>query len=435
MAGRAGVVTLAAVLLTGVPGLPGLSTGQEAVAAEAPGYAFEEGAPRVEGALSTADAVQLETGRTYRSTLPASGPVHYSLELDDTSNIYASATAVPPDGGSAAVIDGVKVSVQDGDGRSCDVDTATFGAAASPHPVAAWAAREISPRRSLCKDAGTYYMTVERADPDGKGASPDAWELELTTVSEPRPAQAGATTAPDAWNSASPEPVAGQARRRAGGAGFTEATPLDEGVWRDDIRPGRTLFYKVPVGWGRQFNATAELGSSISGGTGFVPAALDLDLYNPVRGHVADVGIGYDGRQKSGSLSPLPHVAYANRHAPNSQVAAMRFAGSYYLVAHLAEKVADDFGDGPVPLTLRVRVSGTAQDGPGYAGEPVPSDVFAAGGQDHEAAVDGPQADRSANDDTVMTALAVGGIGTGSALLVGLGVWTAVARRRTVSPG
>ncbi|WP_416237747.1 hypothetical protein [Streptomyces sp. NEAU-W12] len=425
------MAALAVVLLTGMPGLP---AGQEAVAAGTPGtYAFEEGAPRVEGALSTADAVRLEAGRTYRSTLPAGGPVHYRLELDDTSDVYVSATAVPPGGGTAAVVDGVKVSVQDGDGRSCDVNTATFGAAASPHPVAAWAAREISPRRSLCKDAGTYYVAVERADPDGKGASPDAWELELTTVSEPRPAQAGATTPPDAWNSASPEPVAGEARRRAGGAGFAEATPLGEGVWRDDIRPGQTLFYKVPVGWGRQFNATAELGSSSSDGTGFVPAALDLDLYNPVRGHVADVGVGYDGRQKSDSLAPLPPVAYANRHAPTGQVAAMRFAGSYYLVAHLAEKVADDFGDGPVPLTLRVRVSGAAQDGPGYAGEPVPSDVFTEGEEDREAAADGRAAGPGPGDDTAMTALAVGGIGTGSALLVGLGAWTVVARRRAVS--
>lgn len=430
--GRAGAVTVAVALLTGVPGL---SAGQQAAAAGAPGaYAFDEGAPRVEGALSTADAVLLEAGRTYRSTLPASGPVHYRLELDGASNVYVAATAAPPDGGGAAVVDGVKVSVQDGDGRSCDVDTTTFGAAASPHPVAASAAREISPRRSLCKNAGTYYVIVERADPDGKGASPDAWELELTTVSEPRPVQAGATTAPDAWDSAPPEPVTGEARRRAGGAGFAEAAPLGEGVWRDDIRPGQTLFYKVPVGWGRQFNATAELGSSSSGGTGFVPAALDLDLYNPVRGHVADVGIGYDGRQRSGSLSPLPHVAYANRHAPRSQVAAMRFAGSYYLVAHLAEKVADDFGDGPVPLTLRVRVSGTTQDGPGYAGEPVPPDVFAVGEQDREAVADGRDAGRAGND-SAMTALAVGGIGTGSALLVGLGVWTAAARRRTASPG
>ncbi|MEV0689205.1 hypothetical protein [Streptomyces sp. NPDC050388] len=393
-------------------------------------YAFTGGAQRIDGAGSTADAVRLEAGRTYRSTLPASGRIHYRLELDAGSNVYVSATAVPPGRGSAAVIDGVKVSVQDTDGRSCDVDTTTFGAAASPHPVAASAVREISPGKTLCQDAGTYYVTVERADPDGKGASPDAWELELTIASEPRLERTEGTTAPEEWNSASPQPVTGEARRRAGGVGFAEATPLGEGVWRDDIRPGRTLFYKVPVDWGQQFHATAELGSSSSDGTGFVPAALDLDLYNPVRGHVADVGIGYDGRQKSGSLPSLPHVAYANRHATGAQVGAMRFAGSYYLVAHLTAEVADDFGDGPVPLKLRVRViSGAAQDGPEYAGESVPADIFAVTAQDREAAARG----RSTGDGTAMTALAVGGIGTGSALLVGLAVWTVAARRRTVS--
>lgn len=455
---RSGVVTLASVMLLGAPGVsaassasavfPGTGAAEavtrasgtvgvpEAVraASGAPGtpegYAFTEGAQRIDGAGSTANALRLEAGRAYRSTLPASGRIHYLLELDADSNVYVSATAVPPGDGSAAVIDGVKVSLQDADGRSCDVDTATFGAAASPHPVAASAVREISPRKSLCQDAGTYYVTVERADPDGKGASPDAWELELTTASEPRLERTGATTAPEEWDSASPRPVTGKAQRRSGGAGFTEATPLDEGVWRDDIRPGQTLFYKVPVDWGRQFHATAELGSARFDGTGFVPAALDLDLYNPVRGHVADVGLGYDGRQKSGSLPPLPRVAYANRHATGAQVGAMRFAGSYYLVAHLRAEVADDFGDGPVPLTLRVRVGGAAQDGPEYAGESAPAGIFAVTAQDREAAARG----RSTDDGTAMTALAVGGIGTGSALLVGLAVWTVAARRRTVSP-
>ncbi|CAM5331104.1 hypothetical protein SHIRM173S_09658 [Streptomyces hirsutus] len=162
-----------------------LPAGQEAAAAGAPGtYAFDESAPRVEGALSTADAVRLETGRTYRSTLPVNGLVHYRLELDDTSNVYASATAVPP-GGGAAVIDGVKVSVQDGDGRSCDVDRQP--SALPPARTRCRVGRaQISPRRSLCKDAGYTTWPSERADPDGKGASPDAWELELTTVSEGR---------------------------------------------------------------------------------------------------------------------------------------------------------------------------------------------------------------------------------------------------------
>ncbi|MEQ8145726.1 hypothetical protein [Streptomyces sp. OP7] len=395
--------------------------------APAPAYVFAADAQRVEGASSSADAVELEPGRTYRSTLPAAGAVYYRLELDDTATAYVSATAVPPPGRTVSVADGVKVTVEDADGRSCDVDTANLGAPGTPRPVAAWAMREISPRRSLCAEAGTYYVTVERAAPDARDASPDPWELELTTVSEPRLETAGPTSAPDVWNSATPAPVQGQAQRRPGGAGFAQATPLGEGVWRDDIRPGQTLFYQVPVDWGRQLHATAELGSSGTDTSGYVASALDLDLYNPVRGHVEDLGIGYDGGQKAKALKPLPPVAYENRHASGRQVTAMRFAGAYYLVAHLSAEVAEKFGDGPVPLTLRVRQSGAAQEGPGYAGRAVPSDVFTVAGSGGETADAG---EGGADGDTLYRVLAAGGIGTGSALVVGLGLWTVVARRR-----
>ncbi|MFI2507861.1 hypothetical protein [Streptomyces sp. NPDC018972] len=428
--GRAGVVTLASVMLLGPAGaLPGQVAVADEAAEGAGAYAFAEDARRIDGAASTAESVPLEPGRTYRSTLPASGTVYYRLELDGTTSAYASATVVPPAGRTASVIDGVKVSVQDGEGRSCDVDTASFGTAGSRHPVAAWAMREISPRRSLCQEAGTYYLSVERVDPDGAGSSPGPWETELTVVSEPPAEKAGATSAPKEWNSASPQPFPGKPERRSGGAGFARATPVGQGVWRDDIRPGQTLFYKVPVDWGRQLYATAELGGSGTGGSGYTAAALDLDLYNPVRGHVVDVGVGYDGGQKAQSLVPLPQVAYVNRYAAVRQVGAMRFAGSYYLVAHLSAAVADDFGDGPVPLTLRVRLSGAAQDGPGYAGESVPPDVFTVTEEeDREAAAE----DEDTGDDAAFRALAVGGIGTGTALLAGLGVWTLVARRRAV---
>ncbi|WUC43425.1 hypothetical protein OG692_16690 [Streptomyces cellulosae] len=422
--GAVGRLGLAAAL-----GLGTVLTGQPAQAAGqdiALTYAFAEDARRIDGARSTADAVELEPGRTYRSTLPPDTKVFFRLELDDTATAYASATAVPPSGTGVSVADGVKVTVEDADGRSCDSDTATFGAPGSPHPVAAWAMREISPRRSLCDEAGTYYVTVERAAPDARGASPDPWELELGTVSEPGTQTPAGTAAPEAWDSATPAPVQGTAQRRPGGAGFARATPLGEGVWRDDIRPGQTLFYQVPVDWGRQLHATAELGSSGTDPSGYLASALTLDLYNPVRGEVDDVSLGYDGGQKSKALKPLPPVTYENRYASGQQVSAVRFAGAYYLVAHLSPKVAEDFGDGPVPLTLRVRLGGAPQSGPDYAGGTVPADVFTVGGGDGLTSGGGGEA----GDETLYRLLAAGGIGTGSALVVGLGVWTVVARRR-----
>ncbi|MGQ4722639.1 hypothetical protein [Streptomyces tunisiensis] len=418
---------MARPVLAAVLGLGITLTGQHARAAgqdTVPSYAFTEDARRIEGAGSTADAVGLEPGRTYRSTLPPDAKVFFRLELDDTETVYASATAVPPPGTGVAVADGVKVTVEDADGRSCDGDTAIFGAPGSPHPVAAWAMREISPRRSLCAEAGTYYVTVERASPDARGASPDPWELELHTVSEPGTKTPDGTAAPGAWDSATPAPVQGTAQRRSGGAGFAQAAPLGEGVWRDDIRPGQTLFYQVPVDWGRQLHATAELSSSGTDASRYVASALTLDVYNPVRGHVEDLSVGYNGGQKSKALKPLPPVAYENRYASGQQVSAVRFAGAYYLVAHLSPEVAEDYGDGPVPLTLRVRLGGAARNGPDYAGGTVPADVFTVDGGATSGGAGG------ADDETLYRVLAAGGIGTGSALVVGLGVWTVVARRR-----
>ncbi|MFD8231241.1 hypothetical protein ACFV20_05020 [Streptomyces sp. NPDC059696] len=427
----AAIPTTAAALPTTAAADAGKASAVGMRASGTPGpYAFADGARRIEGAGSTGDAALLKPGEAYKSSLPGRGRVNYRLDLDATSNAYVSVTAVPSPDTTVSVIDGVKVTVQDAQGNTCSVDqTKSFGTARSPHPVTTWGMREISPDRPLCRKAGAYYVSVERVDPEGDGSEPDAWDLELFATTEPRTAKTGPTGAPEVWNSATPQPLQGEPEHRQGGAGFSGATPLDQGVWRDDIRPGQTLFYTVPVDWGQQISVTADLGSTDSGRTGYASDALDLALYNPARGDVADMAVGYDGDQTSGSLPPLPPVDHANRYSATAQVSAMRFAGSYYLAAHLARGVTDTFGNGPFKMTLRVAVSGEPQGGPEYAGEPVPSGVFGVSEQDREAAAQGV----AAGGDTAMRALAVGGIGTGSALLVGLGVWTLMARRRSAA--
>ncbi|MFD8270693.1 hypothetical protein [Streptomyces flaveolus] len=417
---RLAVVTAVLATTSALPGGTALAAGTPG------GYAFAEDARRVEGASGTAGAPLLEPGTTYRSSLPRSGTLHYRLELDAASDTYVSATAVPGEGDELTAVDGIRLSVQDAEGGTCSLDSASFGAARSPRPVTAWGVRAISPGGTRCQDPGTYYVTVERSRP--QDSPPDPWDLELTAVTEARPAHTGATQAPEAWNSASPGPLAGEPERRRGGSGFARATPVGQGAWRDDIRPGQTLFYKVPVDWGRQLYAAAELGSTDSG-SGYATSALRLALHNPVRGEVVDAAKGYTGRRATAALAPAPPVAYANRYATDDRVTGMRFAGDYYLVVHLAAQVADDFGEGPFPLVLRLRLEGTAQAGPGYAGKSVPDGVFEVSAHDRQAAsADGAAGD----DDAAMTMIAVGGIGAGSVLLAGLGVWTAVARRRAV---
>ncbi|MET7377807.1 hypothetical protein ABZT08_03120 [Streptomyces sp. NPDC005526] len=386
-------------------------------------YAYADGSRPVTGATTTTDAERLDPGHTYRSSLPKNGKLYYRLDLDATSTAYVSVTAVPRAGTAVAATDGLRVSVQDADSNSCSLQSTRFGGSRSPHPIAAWGARETGPRNVLCRGAGTYYVVVERID--DTESSPDTWPLELFAASEPPLKRTGATRAPDVWDSASPAPVTGQAVDRAGGAGFAGASTVGPGSWRDRIRPGQTLFYRVPVDWGQQLNATAELGSS-SGGSGYVIGALSLALYNPVRGYVAEAADGYTGRQASAALAPLPPVAYPNRYGFADQVKAMRFAGSYYLVVHLAAQTAQQFGDGPFGVILRVRTDGAARSAPGYDGTASPRSLFEVTDRDRAAATPTGTAGGSPG----LRALAVGGIGTGSLLLAVLGAWTLVARRR-----
>ena len=418
------MAVVGALLLWTTAALPGGA----ALAAGTPSpYAFAPGARSVTGGTGTTDAVPLTPGSTYRSSLPGDARTYYSLELDAASDVYVSATALPAPGNTIRAGDGIKVSVEDSDGRSCSsgaAGTKTFGIVSTPRPLAAWGAREISAKRPRCRTAGTYYVTVERVSTTT--SVPDTWDLELFATSEPPLKQAGATTAPGDWDSASPAPLTGEAVRREGGAGFASAEPIGNGVWNSDLEPGRTLFYKVPLDWGRRLYATAELGSSNSG-TGNTGGALNLSLYNPVRGFVDDDGVTYDGRQKTAELDPLPPVTYENRYAGPAPLSAMRFAGSYYLVVHLAADVAEKYGEGPFPLTLRVRLEGAAQAAPGYAGQPEPRGVIQGGTDDWGTAAGGGP---GSGGDAAMTVLAVSGIGAGTVLLAVLGVWTVMARRR-----
>nr|AGZ94166.1 hypothetical protein [Streptomyces sp. MMG1121] len=180
----------------------------------------------------------------------------------------------------------------------------------------------------------------------------------------------------------------------------------------------------MPVDWGRQLHASAELDGSP--GHGYLGGALDLSLYNPVRGYVEDVALGYTGARRPAVLAPVPPVEYDNRYAVPAAVTSVRFAGDYYLVLHLSAQLTGTFGRGPFAVTLRVRVAGQAHAGPQYAGRPVPGDVFTVTGQDRQAALPGGT---GGGGGPAMKMVAAAGLGLGTLLLVGLGGWALAARR------
>ncbi|WP_229890632.1 hypothetical protein [Streptomyces lavendofoliae] len=403
------------------------AAGAAAAGAEAAGgYAFADGIERIRGTATTGGAPTLTRGRTYKDRIEGGAKLVYRLDLDARTNAYVSAVAVPDPGSEVGTFDSLKVSLQDRNGYDCGSNESRFGSAEFPRPIAAYAHRTMDRDSSSCQDAGRYYVVVERR---GKDAAPGTWDLEIRHELEPRLRTEGPTAAPENWPSASPPTSPGEPRQRAGGAGFADATGLTEGEWTDRIEPGQSLFYRVPVDWGQQLFAGVDLASSSGGG--FVISALDVTLFNPMQGVVTSANpVSYDGKQKSADLEPLPPVKYENRFDSDARFTNTRFAGWYYLRVSLSPKVAEEFGRKPYGLTVRIDVEGAPGADPGYAGPP---GVFDVTETDRDAAADGRSGAEAA--DGTMKLVAAAGIGTGTVLVLGLGAWTVLARRRAARAG
>ncbi|MEE1798541.1 hypothetical protein ACIQVO_34535 [Streptomyces sp. NPDC101062] len=419
VASAATSVMCVAAAVSAVAALPG----QAWAAGEPAPYAFAPDARQITGAATTSEAKALDTGAVYRDAIKPGEKRVYRLDLTKNTSDYVSAVAVPEPGTKVAFGDKIEVSFQNREGTDCSSNYSNFGTQGEfARPLAAYAYRVLKEGSSTCQESGPYYVVIERTSEKTSSATP--WELEIRHVTEPGLKATGPTQAPSQWPSASPEPVAGAVRERAGGNGFTDAKGLESGEWTTKIEPGATLFYRVPVDWGQQLFASADLGSS--DGDGFVGGALGVSLYNPALGYVSgSSSVSYDGKQKTTALDPLPPVAYENRFGYRSGDQDMRFAGWYYLRISLNPEVGTTFGRKPYGLTLRVDVKGTPKTGPGYDG---PAGLFSVTDDDRDAAQDGQAAPDEARSDT-MALVAAGGIGTGTALVLGLGVWTLLARR------
>ncbi|MFE4373131.1 hypothetical protein ACFRMN_33830 [Streptomyces sp. NPDC056835] len=407
--------------------------GQARADGEPSPYAFDPGAKRISGAATTSEAKPLDAEGTYRDSIEPGGTLIYRLNLDAETNAYVSAVAVPGPATTVAYGDKIKISLQNSQGSDCGSNDAQFGAASKfPRPLAAYAYRLIEEGAYSCQEAGPYYVVIERTGEDT--STPEPWGLEIRHVSEPKLTGPGPSEAPSGWPSASPVPAGDEPQARAGGTGFYNAAELGKGEWTTEIEPGASLFYRVPVDWGQQIFAAADLGSAAASGpgsgsrSGFVSGAFSMALYNPARGLVdTSNSLSYTGKQKTTSLDPLPPVAYENRFGSRTGDKEMRFAGWYYLRVSLNPEVGEKFGAGPYGLTLRVDVEGDPKDAPAYAGS---AGDFSVNPDDRQSATDDGTTGTGAADNDAMKLVAAGGIGVGTVLVLGLGVWTLLARRR-----
>ncbi|MEV6954065.1 hypothetical protein [Streptomyces sp. NPDC051183] len=395
-----------------------------------PSYRMADDAKKIEGKPSSDGAPLLEAGSVYRDAI-APGERVYRLVLDDRSSVYVSAVLQPPQGAKVAYNDGIQVEVMTTDGRACSGNPGRDAFMYDAVPLSAIGVRRLA-EDSDCQQGGVYYAKVTRTA--AKGSDQGEWPLELRVQREPGLAKGGApTTAPSVWPSASPTLPGTESVPRSGGTGFNDARALGSGVWRDELRPGQTRYYRVPLDWGQQLSLGAELAAaSRTKDSGSASRGLMVSLYTPYRGLVQYKDASYDGKQASVTLPKTAPVTYENRYSGDTAVRPVRVSGWYYIAVTLGGKVAEFTEDAvPVPLTLRMEVLGAAAQGPAYR-ESLAAGGFGVDAEDRAAAKDGltaVEAHDAAGNRSVMRVVAGAGFGTGSLLLLVLGGWMLLARR------
>ncbi|WP_242438785.1 hypothetical protein [Streptomyces sp. CB00455] len=423
-------VGAAALVLAGLSWTAHAAPAGETAPRPVPAYRAAQDAKQIEGTPSTADAPRLEPGGVYADEI-APGERVYRLVLEkDRSNVYVSAVVRPPAGAEVSYTDGIEVEVMTTAGRPCPGGTGRTSLGSDPVPVSAvgvrWGAEDAD-----CAPAGVYYVKVTRIA--AKGADQRPWPLELMVQREPGRAAGGPTTAPGSLPSGAPALPGSEAVGRTGGTGFNDARALGAGVWRDELRPGQTLYYRVPLDWGRRLGIGAELAAAkMTRPYGSASDGLSVSLYNPYRGLVADDDAPYDGKQAAVTLKETPPVAYENRFASDRDVRAVGIAGWYYIAVTMGGKAAEFTEDAvPVPLTLRTEIGGAPAKAPAYT-EGLAAGGFGVGAQDLAAAEEGltaPEAAAAIGEHALMRVVAGAGFGTGALLLVVLGGWILLARR------
>ncbi|WP_201304758.1 hypothetical protein [Streptomyces sp. GS7] len=391
----------------------------------APGYRFS-GKP-VQGTADRQSAPAIAPGQ-YLDSIGPNEERYYATDLDAASAADFSATAVPPPGAAVDSPDALHTKVVYGTDGSCESTTAMFGQREGGAPLTSAVSRIPSQRgTNSCDKAGRYWLVVERTAAKAAGAA--RWPLELTFHVEP-PLAKGVTPAPS-------EPDYGAGGKDAtlpttapeevsGGTGFNDARLLHQGVWQDRILPARTLWYKVPVGWGQQLRYDVEFAKEPKAkGTVTRTSFGSTQVYTPYR---APVGSGtgqfipqvpYNGRAASLKMGTVP-VSWANRYETHPDVIPVHAKGDFYIAVTLGARAAQISQNSQIDLVLRVAVLGKEKAGPEAAATAVKS-LATGGGSGSAAGRGGWPAIRVAG-------VSVGVVGV--LLLAGLGTSYVWARRK-----
>lgn len=396
-------------------------------------HAYKLRGGSVKGGGDAGSAPSIKPGQ-YVDTIGAGETRWYSMDLDSVSAADLAVTAVPRPGVRAGYGDGLDLKLTDSSKYTltCASDSAHFQQDEGAMPVTGAVGRIPSQDgNDTCDKAGRYLLSVTRTSADGSDQA--RWPIELRYGLE-APLDKDVTPAAAETGYAKPDkPLTAAPKDIDGGSGFNDARAIGHGVWRDEVLPAQTRFYKVRVGWGQQLNYTVEYANEPVVAEGYHSTHVDTDLFTPSRTPVPDGSEFTSSRTYSGELLSVDQgtvpVTWTNRWVNENAVTPVHAPGDYTIAVSLgpdAEKLARNAA---VDVVLRVNVIGDELSGPQHRARSVAAD--GKDGKDGEDGKDGKEGgrDSAAADEGGFPVVALAGIGGGAALLLVV-VVALVARQR-----
>lgn len=371
------------------------------------------------------DAPEVQPGQYTETFAPDSTVHYYRLHRARGSTVYFSAAGRPGHGsGDDSGSESVELTLGLPDGTECATasDQRYHSDASDPALIASVVLDGNAVERSSglaeeCQSATTVIASVQR---DATGGRP--MPAELLYIAEP---PIRTSPLPDAATGAALDafraPSSGRTTPIRGSGAFSGAPTLTTGSYRDAIRIGEQVFYRVRVGFGQRAAFTVEVPRNGSGFRAKQTYRVDLDTYGPDRSELssssADLASSTTVYESSEPVDPetigqfTAPVRYLNRDDGDSdlsrdlgptQVERTALAGYVTFSVRVSAPGGDvrPGGVAALPVRLSVQVKGTASQGPRYEGQHVVAPGLAPDATSEQS--DGP--------DPVLLVLVVAGV-------------------------
>lgn len=374
----------------------------------------------VVGGTSTTDPLALAPGRYTDTTQGKATSRYYTIAKPRNSDVTVSAVTRPPyENLSSARLE---VELLTPDGQRCAADYISRPNVLRKESVLSAGTRYsplLAGHRKECDTAKTLLARIGSDAPVGE-------PFELLISTHPQITNISSLPAEitrKEINAAEDNPFepSGTPTPVLGGVTFSDAPALEPGRYRDSLRPGEQLIYKLPSGWGRRprFRATLETDAQGAKELSSPGIVAEVTMVSPTLHSLGRTGANggdfWKGERPVTLTGEGIELRARNIQSHSDDIRSVSTEGDQYAVLSMANPLGRDGSHFAAPVTISVDVEGQESGAPTFA-------------ESDEKSSEGNAA--SSDDNGGFSWLPIG-IGLAAVVLVGAGFM--LGRRRITS--